>query len=197
MLKFFVIILCILCSSCTTLIIGSSTSGVFLTNFFLSKDTNKFQILSDSTLSNNINLKLLSKDREIFHKISIHVFENKVLCIGELNSKKKKTQTLDIIKSIKGVESIFDEIKIVKNYQYSFAQIVKDSNITFFIKIRSMLHKDSIAFSNYNVITFKGIVYLLGIAKSQSEMSKITHLASNTKYVKEVRNYVKIKTKNS
>jgi osmotically-inducible protein OsmY len=46
---------------------------------------------------------------------------------------------------------------------------------------------------NYSVITVNQVVYLMGIAQDQTELGKVTHIASTTNYVQRVVSYVKLK----
>ncbi|MDO9460521.1 MAG: BON domain-containing protein, partial [Alphaproteobacteria bacterium] len=69
--------------------------------------------------------------------------------------------------------------------------LAKDSWIT--TKLRTRILADtSIMDINYSIETVNGVIYLLGIAKTQEELSRVTNYARNISGVERVVSYVRV-----
>jgi osmotically-inducible protein OsmY len=68
---------------------------------------------------------------------------------------------------------------------FDSAEYSRDTWITSRIKAKTIINRD-IKFVNYNIITSKGVVYILGIARTQEELDKVANISASIAGVKRV-----------
>ena len=183
--KFAILPLLSIClTSCAPLLIcsGAGLAGVSLRNR---------EGISGTVNDNAIHAKVLKKlsDAKLFSKIEVVVKHKRVLLIGYVKTLEQKQAAIDIVKSIKQVEEVIDEIKI--GYTQSLENATKDSWITSRIK-GSMAADGNIHCLNFNVTTYDCTVYILGLAESKVELDSIVNIARSTSHVSKVVTYINI-----
>lgn len=132
---------------------------------------------------------------KMFVKVGVKVLEGRVLLTGFVPSYEDKLKLLRLVWEQKGVKEVISEITIDGNQERSLKAIALDSWITAQIK-SNLLVNEEIRSVNYNVETIDKVVYLLGIANSESELDLVTNIAGTTKNVTRVVSYVRIKDSN-
>jgi osmotically-inducible protein OsmY len=121
---------------------------------------------------------------------TITVYEGRTLLTGMTPSPELKAQAAQVASQIPGVRSIYNEIEVAPG-EGAWAS-VKDtwissqirSNLTFASQVRSV---------NYTIDTVNGSVYLIGSARTQAELDRVTESARNVPNVKRVVSYVEIR----
>ena len=101
-----------------------------------------------------------------------------------------KAQAAQIASQIPGVRAVYNEIEVAPT-EGAWAS-VKDtwissqirSNLVFASQVRSV---------NYTIETVNGSVYLIGSARTQAELDRVTEAARNVPNVKRVVSYVEIR----
>ncbi|RZI47319.1 BON domain-containing protein [Rickettsiales endosymbiont of Peranema trichophorum] len=123
---------------------------------------------------------------DLFTKVSVHVYEGRVLLTGNVLTKHDSLEAAKIVWSIRGVKEVINEIEVG---QKDFKAKALDSFIMTSIKSKLLMQKD-VRSLNYTVDVNNGVVYLLGIAQSNSELDTVLEIARRTKGVKKVVSHV-------
>jgi osmotically-inducible protein OsmY len=146
--------------------------------------------VDDMTIKTNIESAWLQTNPSIQRDFTITVYEGRVLLTGKSPNPQLKAQAKEVASQVPGVRMIYDEIEVAPGE--SAWQSVKDtwissqlrSNLVFASEVRSV---------NYTIETVDGSVYLIGSARSQAELDRVTDAARSVPYVKRVVSYVEIR----
>jgi osmotically-inducible protein OsmY len=175
-------------SGCVPMIIGGTAAGVINSN---SQDREFSKLKSDVKIWTSIKNQFLQYNtKDLFRNVSVKVIEGRVLLTG--NVKKPHTRILaeKIAWIPDGVIEVINEIEISE--KYSIKNAAKDSMITTKVKTRLALEKH-IRSANYKIETVDSMVYVIGMTKSQDELSRAIDLISRIGGVKKVVNYVTLR----
>jgi len=119
------------------------------------------------------------------------VYEGRVLLTGEVPNEDWRAEAVKRTWQVDGVKAVYDEIQI--GPEEVFTQDVGDDTIT--TKLTTQLKFDADVKSiNYTITTVRGVVYLMGTARSQQELDRVVDHARNIADVKRVVSYVTIRT---
>lgn len=144
----------------------------------------------DLTIKTNIQNAWLQVNPLMQRDFTITVYEGRTLLTGVSPTPELKAQAVQVASQIPGVRAIYDEIELAPP-EGAWAS-VKDtwissqirSNLVFASQVRSV---------NYTIETVNGSVYLIGSARSQAELDRVTDAARNVPNVKRVVSYVEIR----
>jgi osmotically-inducible protein OsmY len=146
--------------------------------------------VDDLTIKTNIQNAWLQVNPLMQSDFTVTVYEGRTLLTGMAPNPELKAQAKEIASGIPGVRVIYDEIEVAPSE--SAWQSVRDtwissqlrSNLVFASQVRSV---------NYTIETVNKSVYLIGSARSQAELDRVTDAARNVPYVKRVVSYVEIR----
>ena len=146
--------------------------------------------VDDLTIKTNIQNAWLQVNPLMQRDFTITVYEGRTLLTGMSPNPELKAQAAQIASQIPGVRAIYNEIEVASG-EGAWAS-VKDtwissqirSNLVFASQVRSV---------NYTIDTVNGSVYLIGSARSQVELDRVTEAARNVPDVKRVVSYVEIR----
>jgi osmotically-inducible protein OsmY len=144
----------------------------------------------DLTIKTNIQNAWLQVNPLMQRDFTITVYEGRTLLTGMSPNPELKAQAAQVASQIPGVRAIYNEIEVAPT-EGAWAS-VKDtwissqirSNLVFAAQVRSV---------NYTVDTVNGSVYLIGSARSQAELERVTETARNVPNVKRVVSYVEVR----
>ena len=146
--------------------------------------------VDDLTIKTNIQNAWLQVNPLMQSDFNITVYEGRVLLTGMAPNQELKGQAKEIATQIPGVRTIYDEIEVApsesawQNVRDTWISSQLRSNLVFASQVRSV---------NYTIETVDGSVYLIGSARSQAELDRVTDVARNVPYVKRVVSYVEIR----
>lgn len=161
----------------------------------LSKEKTVGESVDDYTIFTKIKASFLKHHKEvpgILTDVSIEVSEGRVLLTGKTNSADDRLKILKIVWDQNGVREVINEIKLDGD-EVSNSTYMKDAWITTQVKSKFLANK-LIRSINYNVETLNNNVYILGIARTDEELSQVLTEAESVKNVNRVVNYVKVKS---
>ncbi len=146
--------------------------------------------VDDLTIKTNIQNAWLQVNPLMQRDFTITVYEGRTLLTGMSPSPELKAQAAQVASQIPGVRAIYNEIEVAPG-EGAWAS-VKDtwissqirSNLVFASQVRSV---------NYTIDTVNGSVYLIGSARTQAELDRVTQEARNVPDVKRVVSYVEIR----
>ncbi|GFZ84044.1 BON domain-containing protein [Rickettsiales bacterium] len=147
------------------------------------------RIVDDITLWTAIKKDLVLGHKD-FKNTGVIVHEARVLLTGIVQNPKIRNEASKIVWRHEGVKEVINEIQITD--KDSIKNAVKDISITGQVKGKLLLAK-GIRYSNYKLTTVNNVVYLIGIAPNQEELSQITDIAGRVAGVKKVVSYIRLR----
>ena len=144
--------------------IGASSTGVFGTGVSIAMDPR--------TLGTQIDDSIMDKS-----------LDARIFLTGKNDTPEEKLQITKLAWETKGARSVKNDLKIKE--EFNFQQSAKDILIT--SQLRSaMIFNKKIKAVNYNIDTFKKVIYVYGIAQSEDEKDEIVKEAKEILDVKDV-----------
>ena len=128
-------------------------------------------------------------DPSVSQKISISVNSGSILITGTLNNIEKRIELTKVIWEVNGVKEVNNEVQISETN--NLKNIAKDLASLGEIKARLMASKQLNSL-NFSIDVVNNIAYISGIASSEEEISLVTQIAQEARFIKEVQNFVKI-----
>ena len=131
-------------------------------------------------------------DVELYRRLGITVREGRVLVTGTVPTPDDRVEAIRLVWQVKEVKQVINEVR-VDEQGATVGTYVQDTWITGNVKTLLMFDKQ-IQSINYTVETVGATVYLMGIAQTQHELDRAINHARNTKYVKNVVSYVRVRS---
>ncbi|MEM8617276.1 MAG: BON domain-containing protein [Pseudomonadota bacterium] len=146
------------------------------------------EALDDATASGEIKAKLLRQGG--MGEVDVEVAGGLVLLSGRVISPDKRMLAEQIAWSSSRANDVANEIRI--EAPGGFWQNASDEIITARVRSR-LLGASDVRMANFNVETYGGVVYLLGIARSPEELQRAAEEASYVGGVQQVVSYVRLR----
>lgn len=148
------------------------------------------EALDDATASNEIKAKLLNESGAKFAEVDVEVANGLVLLSGRVNEPADRTYAEGIAWSSSRARDVANEIRIEP--PGGFMANVSDEIITGRVRAR-LIGSSKVKSVNFNIETYDGVVYLMGIARSTDELRRAAEEASVVGGVKQVVSYVRVR----
>ena len=151
--------------------IGASSPGVFGTGVTIALDPRTLGTqIDDSIMDKSLEARLLTMNKEYFLNVKSKVLDGRIFITGKVDTPEEKLKITKLAWETKGARSVKNDIKIKE--QFNFQQSAKDLLIT--SQLRSaMIFNKQIKAVNYNIDTYKKVIYIYGIAESKEEKDEI------------------------
>jgi len=146
--------------------------------------------LDDAAGSSEVKTRLLALDRPAFMRVDVEVAEGQLLLSGTVPTTDHKAMAERIAWSVRSVESVSNQIEVGRNPGMLRSGL--DNFITAQVRTK-LLSDSSIKGVNYNIETQKGVVYLMGLARSDEELQRAAEAASLVRGVERVVSYVVVR----
>jgi osmotically-inducible protein OsmY len=169
--------------------VGGATIGM-ATN----QDRTVGQNIDDSASAATVKTRLLALDRAAYARVDVEVAEGQLLLSGTAPTNDHKAMAERIAWSVRSVETVSNQIEVGRN-----AGVIRSSLDNFITaQVRTKLLSDShIKGVNYNIETQHGIVYLMGLARSDEELQRAAGHASMVRGVEKVVSYVVVRSQDA
>ncbi len=166
-------------SGCATALVTGAATGVVVAKDRRTAGT----FIDDNTVELKIAKQIL-EDAELNKQTHINAtaFNGKVLLTGEAPSPDLRTQVVNIARSIKHVEHVYNEITLAA--PSSLVSRSSDTLITTKVKAKLLGVKDFDS-TNVKVVTENGVVYLMGLMRER-EGNAATEVARRISGVQKV-----------
>ena len=125
----------------------------------------------------------------VSENVSISVDNGSILVTGKLKNIDTKIQLTKILWKIHGVKEVNNKVQISETN--NFKNIAKDLASLGEIKAKLMASK-KLNSLNYSIDVVNNIAYISGVASSEEEISIVTQIAQEARFIKEVQNFVKV-----
>lgn len=146
---------------------------------------------NDKALQVAINERLFQKDLSLFSKVSVTVYEGRVLLTGVVQKQEDRDEVERIAYAQQRTVEVLNELQIAPGG--NLLDAAGDAFIS--TQLRFKLTGDGeVVDLNYSIETVNGIVYLIGVAQSETELVRVTDHARTIKGVRRVVSHVLLKT---
>jgi len=175
-------------SGCTGLAIGAgATLGVAA-----AQEGGIQGAASDTAIKVQIADAWFRRDVEMYRRLGVTVKEGRVLVTGTLPLPDDRVEAIRLVWQVDGVQQVINEIR-VDDQGATLGSYAADAWITGQVKTLLVFDKQ-VQSVNYTVETVAGTVYLMGIGQNQSELARAINHARNTRGVKNVVSYVRLRS---
>ena len=151
--------------------VGSSSTGFFGTGVSIAMDPRTLGTqIDDSIMDKSIETRILGIDKKYFLSVKSKVLDGRIFLTGKVDTPEEKLKLTKVAWETKGARSVKNDIKIKE--EFKFKQSAKDLLIT--SQLRSaMIFNKKIKSVNYNIDTYKKVIYIYGIARTNVERDEI------------------------
>jgi osmotically-inducible protein OsmY len=149
--------------------------------------------LDDAAASNTVKTRLMALDNAAYMRVDVEMAQGQLLLSGTTPTAEHKAMAERIAWSVAGIDEVANEIEVGRNPGMLRSGL--DNFIT--AQVRTKILADSqIKGVNYNIETQKGVVYLMGLARSEEELQRAAESASMVRGVERVVSYVVVRPQN-
>jgi len=171
-------------SGCATAIVGAAgAAGVTAT-----QERSFGEALDDAAVSNEVKSKLLAHGG--MSEVDVEVAAGVVLLSGRVWTPELRLKAESLAWSVKRADDVANEIRV--EAPGGFFANASDELISTRVRAR-LLGSSTVQANNFNVETYGGTVYLLGVARSAEELEKAAEEASLVGGVNQVVSYVRLR----
>ena len=161
----------ILISGC----VGYSSTGVLGTGVSVAMDPRTIGTqIDDSLMQKNLRAKLILMDSAYLLKVKTKVLDGRIFITGKVDTVEEKIKITKLGWEIKGARSVKNDLKIKE--EFNFKQTAKDVLITSQLKT-AMIANKKIKSANYDIDTYKKIIYVYGISQNEEERAEVINEA--------------------
>ena len=134
-------------------------------------------------MDKSLDARLLTMNKNYLLNVKSKVLDGRIFITGKVETPEEKLKITKLAWETKGARSVKNDLKIKE--QFNFQQSAKDILIT--SQMRSaMIFNKKIKAVNYNIDTYKKIIYIYGIAQTKEEKNEILKEASEILDVEDI-----------
>lgn len=145
---------------------------------------------SDLRIKTEINDLWFRSNVDIFRKLNLTIEDGRVLITGVVQNPEHRVEAVRLAWQPKGVKQVINEIRVADSEGVS--GYFSDTWISTQLRTKMTVDRD-VQSINYTIDTVQGIVYLMGTARNQAELDRVTELARAVKGVNQVISYVRLR----
>ena len=149
------------------------------------------EFIDDTLIKTQIKNLYFDTNENIFFNVDVEVTQGRVLLTGTLDNSDLRIEATRIAWGINGVQTVINELQISNDD--SILNFADDLVISAKIKAKLLINSE-LPYLNYTVETVNGIVYLIGIARSEGERQAVIDLSNEIYGVVDVIDYIEIKS---
>ena len=164
---FFLLLLSTILTGCA----GVSSKGIFGTGVSVAFDPRTVGTqIDDSLMQKNLSTRIVLLDKKYLLSVNSKVLDGRIFITGKVDTPEEKLKITKLAWETKGARSVKNDLVIAK--KFGFKQSAKDLLIT--SQLRSaMIFNKKIKAINYNIDTYKKVIYVYGIAETKEEKEEI------------------------
>ena len=164
--------------------VGYSSTGVLGTGVSIALDPRSLGTqIDDSIMQQNLRAKLISADKSYIISVKTKILDGRIFLTGKVNSVEDKLKITKLAWEIKGARSVNNDLQIKE--KFDFKRSAKDLLITSQLRA-AIIGNKKIKSVNYNIDTYKKIIYVYGIAQNKTERDEVTKEAKQILDVEDV-----------
>jgi len=164
--------------------VGYSSTGVLGTGVSVAIDPRTIGTqIDDSIMQKNLRAKLILMDKSYLLNVKTKVLDGRIFITGKVNTVEEKIKITKLGWEIKGARSVKNDLKIKE--KFNFTQTAKDVLITSQLRTALITNK-KIKSVNYDIDTYKKIIYVYGISQNEEERAEVINEAKQVLDVEDV-----------
>ena len=164
--------------------VGYSSTGVLGTGVSIAMDPRTIGTqIDDSLMQKNLRAKLILMDKGYLLNVKTKVLDGRIFITGKVDTVEEKLKITKLGWEIKGARSVKNDIKIKE--EFNFKQTAKDILITSQLRTALITNK-KIKSANYDIDTYKKIIYVYGISQNEEERAEVINEAKKVLDVEDV-----------
>ncbi len=164
--------------------VGYSSTGVLGTGVSIAMDPRTIGTqIDDSLMQKNLRAKLILMDKGYLLNVKTKVLDGRIFITGKVNTVEEKLKITKLGWEIKGARSVKNDLKIKE--KFDFKQTAKDVLITSQLRT-AMIANKKIRSANYDIDTYKKIIYIYGISQNEEERAEVINEAKEVLDVEDV-----------
>ena len=164
--------------------VGYSSTGVLGTGVSVAMDPRTIGTqIDDSLMQKNLRAKLILMDKGYLLNVKTKVLDGRIFITGKVNTVEEKLKITKLGWEIKGARSVKNDLKIKE--KFDFKQTAKDVLITSQLRT-AMIANKKIRSANYDIDTYKKIIYVYGISQNEEERAEVINEAKEVLDVEDV-----------
>ncbi|MDZ4776682.1 MAG: BON domain-containing protein [Alphaproteobacteria bacterium] len=181
---------CALQSGCAA--VGGVTAATM--GMATGQDRSVGRSIDDAAASAEMKRRLQAFDRQAYAHVDVEVAQGQLLLSGTTPRQEDKDYAERIAWNVRTIESVSNQI--IVGASPGMVRSSQDNFIT--AQVRTKLMADAqIKSVNFNVETQQGVVYLMGLARSDEELQRAAEIASLVGGVQKVVSYVLVRPTDS
>lgn len=146
-------------------------------------------VVDDTRIKAELNGLFFRTDADLYQDVSFTVEEGMVLLTGIVPKPEDRVQAAKLTWSVRDVREVINEL----NVQDESSLSDKGRDISIAAKLRTrLLLDDKVSFINYSIDVVNQTVYIMGIARSESELQRVLGTARDISYVRQVVDFVRV-----
>ena len=173
-------------SGCVTAAIGTAAS----VGIYAAQDRTIGEGIDDASASQQVKMRLMAADSVAFQEVDVEVANRNLLLSGTAPTAEHRQAAETIARSVRTVDHVYNEIVIGE--PSSFMRSAQDELITAQIRAR-LTASPAVHAINVNIETFHGNVYLMGLARTQTELERAAEIASVVGGVRRVVSFMQVR----
>ena len=175
-------------SGCILVAAGAGAAGGYT---ILGQEESPDQQVKDAAIKAVIVQSWGEYNQALPDDLTVTVYNGRVLVTGRVPQAEWRQEAVKRAWKAEGVKEVYDEIEV--GPETHFMDEARDTVISTRLK-NDMLFDKYIKSINYTIHTENGVVYIIGTARSQQEINRVTDYARNIPNVRRVVSYVRIRT---
>lgn len=168
---------------------GAAVGAVATGGLAASSEKGFVASVDDAAIRAGLNDRFFKKDLELFADVNFAVEEGRVLLTGNVPTPADEVEAVRLAWQPEGVKEVIDELQVRDDS--SLIDAGRDRWIAAELKADMVLDRE-ISAVNYSIEVVNGVVYLLGVARSQQELDKIDRYVKRIAYVQGYVPYVRV-----
>ena len=172
--------------SCAAPVIGGVSAIAFSSS---AQEKGLGTSINDKVIYIKLRNSIYDWNPSVSNNISISVDDGSILVTGKLKDIDTKVKLTKVIWEVNGVKEVNNKIQISETK--NLKNIAKDLASLGEIRARLMASK-KLNSLNFSIDVVNNIAYISGIASTEEEISLVTQIAQEAKFIEEVQNFVKV-----
>ena len=153
-------------------------------------ERNFSRTLNDESVERLIGARLKRAEGAKFKKVEVEVAQGIALLAGNVDTAEDRVEAERIAWSAPHIVEVGNEIKVGESL-VGFSRGTKDKVLGTSVR-RRLITAGDVKARNVNIEAHNGVVYLLGVARTPEELTRITEIASTTNGAREVVSYITV-----
>ena len=159
--------------------VGAGAAGVTATQ----KEKGFSQSVDDTRIRAQLNAYFIANNVDLFSQISFTVEEGRVLLAGNVPTPEARVEAVKLTWGVPGVTEVINEITVTD--KSSLSDDSRDLWIATKLRGR-LLVDDQISSINYSIDVVNKTVYVMGVARSTTELNRVLGHARQVSHVRRV-----------